>query len=201
MNSVEGNRTKIMVQNVLVNVSDTTGLEFLVKKLLLANSGIIFYCFSNNYQIIFDILGKDSAGSHLIKMPSETGLQEAKSPLTKKNKTVCFDLVVANLNPFASGIEKTEYTLEKACSSIDTVGPEMIRDTAANFHYCVILCNPEDYALFCEEVILNKGHSSLFTRSELMGRAISHTTEYYMAISEYLANMGNEQPLELHPSS
>ena len=95
------------------------------------------------------------------------------------------DLVVVNLYPFRETISKPGVTEAEAIENIDIGGPAMVRASAKNFKYVVIVTYPRRYAQLME--MLDKdGDIDQHTRKELAFEAFSHTAEYDTMISEYL---------------
>lgn len=100
------------------------------------------------------------------------------------------DLVVVNLYPFEQTIAKPDVTLEDAIEQIDIGGPAMVRASAKNFANLTILCNPNQYDTYLEELRKN-GEASISFRQACSLQAFKHTASYDAAISAYL-----EQQLE-----
>lgn len=94
-------------------------------------------------------------------------------------------LVVVNLYPFEQTIAKPDVTLADAIEQIDIGGPAMLRASAKNFAHLTVLCNPEQYGSYLEEVRQN-GEASLKFRQTAALRAFEHTASYDRAISTYL---------------
>lgn len=105
------------------------------------------------------------------------------------------ELVVVNLYPFKSTIEKPETTLATAVEFIDIGGPTMVRAAAKNFAHVCILTNPNQYATFIDE-ISTKNTISSKTRVELARAAFNHTASYDADIATYLNGLksGKEMP-------
>ena len=62
------------------------------------------------------------------------------------------DLVVVNLYPFEATIAKADVTLADAVENIDIGGPAMLRASAKNFQHLTVLCNPNQYADYLEQL-------------------------------------------------
>ncbi|MBE9010711.1 bifunctional phosphoribosylaminoimidazolecarboxamide formyltransferase/IMP cyclohydrolase [Pseudanabaenaceae cyanobacterium LEGE 13415] len=95
------------------------------------------------------------------------------------------DLVVVNLYPFEQTIAKPDVTLEDAIEQIDIGGPAMVRASAKNFANLTILCNPNQYDAYLEE-LRNKGEVSIAFRQNCSLQAFKHTASYDSAIAAYL---------------
>jgi phosphoribosylaminoimidazolecarboxamide formyltransferase/IMP cyclohydrolase len=100
------------------------------------------------------------------------------------------DLVVVNLYPFEQTIAKPNVSLEDAIEQIDIGGPAMVRASAKNFANLTILCNPNQYDTYLEELRKN-GEASIAFRQACSLQAFKHTASYDAAIAAYL-----EQQLE-----
>jgi len=105
------------------------------------------------------------------------------------------ELVVVNLYPFKSTIEKPGTTLATAVEFIDIGGPTMVRASAKNFAHVCILTNPNQYAGFIAE-LSNSKSISYETRLELGRAAFNHTAAYDSDIANYLNGLksGEEMP-------
>src|SRR4028118_1568307 len=75
------------------------------------------------------------------------------------------DLVVVNLYPFQQTIAKPGVTLSEAIEQIDIGGPAMVRASAKNFAHVTILCNPNQYGDYLEELRQNGTPSIAFRQS------------------------------------
>ncbi len=95
------------------------------------------------------------------------------------------DLVVVNLYPFEQTIAKPDVSLEDAIEQIDIGGPAMIRASAKNFAHLTILCNPNQYSSYLEEIRKN-GEASIEFRQHCSLQAFQHTANYDRAIANYL---------------
>lgn len=98
------------------------------------------------------------------------------------------DLVVVNLYPFKEAIQKPDVTVDIATENIDIGGPTMIRAAAKNFQSVTVVTDPKDYNLIIEEIKKENGvcHE---TRKKLAAKAFAHTSEYDLAITNYLSNL------------
>lgn len=105
-----------------------------------------------------------------------------------------FSLVVVNLYPFEQTIAKPEVSLADAVEQIDIGGPAMVRATAKNFAYLTILCNPDQYTPYLEE-LRQHGEASLEFRQHCAQQAFWHTASYDVAIASYLTQQAPGQAL------
>jgi phosphoribosylaminoimidazolecarboxamide formyltransferase/IMP cyclohydrolase len=96
------------------------------------------------------------------------------------------DLVVVNLYPFEQTIAKEGVTLAEAIENIDIGGPTLLRASAKNYAHLSVLCNPEQYPQYLEQLRQNQGDISLEFRQNCALKAFRHTATYDQAISAYL---------------
>ncbi|NEP76739.1 MAG: bifunctional phosphoribosylaminoimidazolecarboxamide formyltransferase/IMP cyclohydrolase [Okeania sp. SIO3B3] len=96
------------------------------------------------------------------------------------------DLVVVNLYPFEQTISQPGVTLVEAIEKIDIGGPAMLRASAKNFAHLTVLCNPNQYNSYLEELRKNGGEISLEFRQKCALAGFKHTATYDQAIATYL---------------
>lgn len=96
------------------------------------------------------------------------------------------DLVVVNLYPFEQTIAKAGVTLAEAIENIDIGGPTLLRASAKNYAHLTVLCNPEQYPEYLEQLRQNSGEIGLEFRQTCALKAFRHTATYDQAISAYL---------------
>ena len=97
------------------------------------------------------------------------------------------DMVVVNLYPFEQTVAREGVTLEEAVAQIDIGGPAMVRSAAKNFKDVAAVTSPDIYPRIFEELTQSGGRLSLKTRSQLALKAFGHTSMYYSAIRQNLA--------------
>ncbi len=104
------------------------------------------------------------------------------------------DLVAVNLYPFEQTIAQPNVTVTEAIEKIDIGGPAMIRAAAKNYANLTVLCDPNLYGTYLDE--LAKGDVSLEFRQKMAGIAFNRTFAYDRAISTYFAqlNQGEDLP-------
>jgi phosphoribosylaminoimidazolecarboxamide formyltransferase / IMP cyclohydrolase len=103
------------------------------------------------------------------------------------------DLVVVNLYPFEQTIAQPGTSLEQAIEQIDIGGPAMLRASAKNFAHLTVLCNPQRYGSYLEELRRQGGQPSLAFRQASALETFSHTASYDRAITEYLESVSSPQ--------
>lgn len=212
VNIVEMIDDSVKIQNVIVSVSDKTGLDKMIAGLVTVNPNIKIYSTGGTFSTIkamnikelkqnliqvSDYTGQPEMQGGLVKtldfkiylgLLSETYNEAHKADL-KRTGAVPMDMVIVNLYPFRETIAKPDATLEMARANIDIGGPCMIRASAKNFLRVAVVTNPADYDSVLDELKLTGGNLSLRTRFELAKRAFAHTAEYDTAISSYLNNV------------
>lgn len=109
-----------------------------------------------------------------------------------ENQIRAIDLVVVNLYPFEQTIAKPEVTLADAIENIDIGGPAMLRASAKNHAHLTVLCNPDQYNTYLEELRQNGGEVSLKFRQKSALETFQHTANYDRAIANYLSSQSAE---------
>ncbi|OAB58847.1 bifunctional phosphoribosylaminoimidazolecarboxamide formyltransferase/inosine monophosphate cyclohydrolase [Phormidium willei BDU 130791] len=104
------------------------------------------------------------------------------------------DLVVVNLYPFEATIAKADVTLADAVENIDIGGPAMLRASAKNFQHLTVLCNPNQYADYLEQ-LRQHGDPSFEFRRDCATAGFWHTCQYDRAIATYLNQQANSESL------
>ncbi|HLO50869.1 MAG TPA: bifunctional phosphoribosylaminoimidazolecarboxamide formyltransferase/IMP cyclohydrolase [Kamptonema sp.] len=103
------------------------------------------------------------------------------------------DLVVVNLYPFEQTIAKSGVTLAEAIEQIDIGGPAMLRASAKNYPHLTVLCNPDQYNLYLQELREHGGEASLDFRQNCAIAAFNHTANYDSAIAAYLTTQSAQE--------
>lgn len=216
LNIVEKIDDIVKVKNVLLSVSDKSGLDSLIPALIEINPEIKIYSTGGTYVAIENILG-DASSKSLIKVSDYTGQPEMQGGLVKtldfkiylgllsetynqahqddlsRVDGVAIDMVIVNLYPFKETVAQNDVTSEMARTNIDIGGPCMIRASAKNFLRVSSVTDPADYNGIVEELRSNDGCISLEKRFELSRKAFAHTAEYDTAIAGYFAGVTVDQ--------
>ncbi len=95
-----------------------------------------------------------------------------------------FDLVVVNLYPFESTVERGA-SFEDTIENIDIGGPSMVRSAAKNHARVTVVVDPSDYDAVL--ATLDAGGPDESLRRRLATKAFSHTAAYDGAIAGYLS--------------
>ena len=202
---------RVKVRNVLMSVSDKTGLESFVPALIKACPGVKIYSTGGTYTKVKEILG-DAAAATLVAVSDYTGQPEMQGGLVKtldfkiylgllsetyndshqadlkRLSALPIDMVVVNLYPFRETVAKAGVTPEMARTNIDIGGPCMVRASAKNSLRVASVTDPLDYAAIAQELESRDGTVGLDTRFKLMKKAFAHTAEYDTAIAGFFAS-------------
>ena len=201
----------VKVQNILVSVSDKSGLEQFIPELVEINPEIRIFSTGGTYGRISEILG-DSGASRLMQVSDYTGQPETQGGLVKtldfkiylglltetyndahqgdlaRTGGVPIDMVVVNLYPFKQTISKPDVTVEQARGNIDIGGPCMIRASAKNYIRVASVVDPADYGKVLSVLKANQGSTSLDLRFQLARKAFDHTAVYDRTIADFLVS-------------
>ena len=201
---------RVRVRNVLMSVSDKTGLEAFVPALVKACPGVKIYSTGGTYAKVKEILG-DAAADTLVSVSDYTGQPEMQGGLVKtldfkiylgllsetyndahqadlrRLAAHPFDMVVVNLYPFRETVAQVGVTPEMARTNIDIGGPCMVRASAKNYLRVASVTDPLDYPGLVNELAAHGGTLGLDTRFRLMKKAFAHTAEYDTAIARFFS--------------
>ena len=199
---------RVPVRNVLMSVSDKTGLETFVPALVKACPGVKIYSTGGTYAKVKEILGTSADGT-LIAVSDYTGQPEMQGGLVKtldfkiylgllsetyndahqadlkRLSALPIDMVVVNLYPFQATVAKAGVTPEMARTNIDIGGPCMVRASAKNYLRVASVTDPLDYGNLANELEAHDGTLGLDTRFRLMKKAFAHTAQYDAAIAQF----------------
>ena len=201
----------VKVQNILVSVSDKSGLEQFIPELVEMNPGIQIFSTGGTFGRISEILG-GSDGGRLMQVSDFTGQPETQGGLVKtldfkiylglltetyndahqddlkRTGSVPIDMVVVNLYPFKETIAKPDVTVEQARGNIDIGGPCMIRASAKNYIRVASVVDPADYGQILTVLKANQGSTNLDLRFQLARKAFDHTAVYDRTIADFLVS-------------
>jgi phosphoribosylaminoimidazolecarboxamide formyltransferase/IMP cyclohydrolase len=211
MNKVDKIDNRVHVDHVLISVSDKSGLEAFVPRLLRINPDVRIFSTGGTYARLREILGNRADGC-LTQVSDYTGQPETQGGLVKtldfkiylglltetyndahqsdlkRTGGVPIDMVVVNLYPFRETISRSGVTPEQARGNIDIGGPCMIRASAKNFIRVASVVDPDDYEQIADEMEAGRGTISLGLRYGLACKAFTHTAGYDTTIAGYLAD-------------
>jgi phosphoribosylaminoimidazolecarboxamide formyltransferase/IMP cyclohydrolase len=216
INVVETIDEFVPVRHALVSVSDKSGLETFIPRLLEINPQLRIFSTGGTFGRLKEILGERAAGC-LTQVSDYTGQPETQGGLVKtldfkiylglltetyneahqsdlkRTGSVPIDLVVVNLYPFQQTISRPGVTVEQARGNIDIGGPCMIRAAAKNFIRAAPVVDPADYGRIAAALETSEGRLPLKLRFELARKAFAHTAAYDRAIADYLAERALEE--------
>jgi phosphoribosylaminoimidazolecarboxamide formyltransferase / IMP cyclohydrolase len=174
--------------------------------------GLRFYSTGGTY----DELAKALAGlrgPELVKVSDYTGQPEMKGGLVKtldwkiylgllaesgdasheadleRAGAVAFDMVIANLYPFADASADPNASPEELRQRIDIGGPCMIRAAAKNYLRVASVSSPTQYEAVLAELRATGGKTSLETRRRLAAEAFSLTSRFDATVSARLGGL------------
>ena len=210
LNIVRDIDARVKVRNVLMSVSDKTGLDEFVKSLVASCPGVKIYSTGGTYAKVKEILGEKAEGT-LVAVSDYTGQPEMQGGLVKtldfkiylgllsetyndahqadlrRLEAKPIDMVVVNLYPFRETVAKEGVTPEMARTNIDIGGPCMVRASAKNYLRVASVTDPLDYPSIAQELASREGTIGLDTRFKLMKKAFAHTAEYDTAIARFFS--------------
>ena len=103
------------------------------------------------------------------------------------------DLVVVNLYPFKSGLNKN-LSDDEMIELIDIGGASLIRAGAKNYKSCLVLSEPSDYEIFIEKFKEGNGVISLDYRKKQAEKAFRQISFYNKMIADYyIDSLGEER--------
>ncbi len=108
----------------------------------------------------------------------------------KENNYENIDLIVANFYPFEDALLKKRNHI-KIIENIDIGGPTIVRAAAKNYNDVVVICNPNQYEPFINEIRNNKGFTKLSFREKLAEEAFMETAYYESIVFKYFNNKSN----------
>ena len=211
LNIVTDIDNRVRVRNVLMSVSDKTGLESFVPALVAACPGVKIYSTGGTYAKVKEVLGAGAEGT-LVAVSDYTGQPEMQGGLVKtldfkiylgllsetyndahqadlkRLSAQPIDMVVVNLYPFQATVAKEGVTPEMARTNIDIGGPCMVRTSAKNYLRVASVTDPLDYAGIVQELESHGGTIGLDTRFRLMKKAFAHTAQYDTAIAAFFTS-------------
>ncbi len=103
------------------------------------------------------------------------------------------DLVVVNLYPFKSGLDRN-LSDDEMIELIDIGGASLLRAGAKNYKNCLVLSDPSDYKIFIQKFKEGKGVISLSYRKKQAEKAFRQLSFYNKMIADYyIKSLGEER--------
>ncbi|CAH0552798.1 unnamed protein product [Brassicogethes aeneus] len=118
----------------------------------------------------------------------------------KKQNIDMIRIVVCNLYPFVETVSKPDVTIADAVENIDIGGVTLLRAAAKNHARVTIICDPSDYDKVIQEIKTSPNKDTTEqTKQSLALKAFTHTSEYDLAITDYLRKQysANESQITL----
>jgi phosphoribosylaminoimidazolecarboxamide formyltransferase/IMP cyclohydrolase len=119
------------------------------------------------------------------------GRRDVHADAFREHNIPPIDLVVVNLYPFEATVAAGK-PFEDCIENIDIGGPAMIRSAAKNHDFVAVATDTDDYQTIINELVLNRGATSLATRRALAAKAFARTAAYDSAISNWFAGQQGE---------
>lgn len=190
-------RNKTVIGNALLSVSDKQGIVELAHSL--TEAGCTLFSTGGTGQAL------KAAGVAYTELVEYTGFPEMMNGRVKslhprvhggilsrreidaeevqRHKITEFDLVIANLYPFAETIGQIGCTWETAIENIDVGGPTMIRAAAKNNDHVLVITDPADYDKALERIKNDEVDENF--RRDMAAKAFRYTAQYDAAIANY----------------
>ncbi len=190
------------INNVLVSVSDKTGLKEFISELVKINPDITFFSTGGTYKVVKEVAKNTVEVAEYTKFPEMPGglvkslhpkihagilaetFNEKHREYMEKQGIEYLDMVVVNLYPFKKVVDD-KGTPEMARSNIDIGGPSMTDAAAKNFLRVAVVVEPSDYSEIVDMLKTNDGKLDLGMRHKLAKKAFSHLADYLAAIKDY----------------
>jgi phosphoribosylaminoimidazolecarboxamide formyltransferase/IMP cyclohydrolase len=197
----------------IVSIADDTSAGSAV------GSGIRLYSTGGTYDALKEALAAlaGASGPALVKVSDYTGQPEMKGGLVKtldwkiylgllaekgdaaheadlaRSGAVAFDMVIANLYPFAEAASDEQSAPEDLRQRIDIGGPCMIRAAAKNYLRVASVSSPDQYSAILAELKATGGATSFATRRRLAVEAFSLTSRFDKLVSHKLLELDREE--------
>ena len=188
------------IKKALISVSDKKNLKFLLKtlsknKIKIISSGgtfkeikkLGFKCLEiSKFTGSKEILGGRVKTLHPKIHSGILSVRNNRSHTNdlKKNNFEEIDLVVVNFYPFEKTLKST-HSHGKIIENIDIGGPAMVRAAAKNYNDVTVITNCNQYKELSNQLISNKGGTTLDFRQKMSELAFTETAYYDAIISNY----------------
>lgn len=188
----------VAIHRVLLSLSDKTGLSDICKILTRYDCQLV--ATTSTYKAIVELGYKCQVVDSITNFPEilggrvktlhpkifggilgRTGLESDVKDM-HDHHIEPFDLVICNLYPFQSMLEKGSLE-EELVENIDIGGVSLLRAAAKNHASVTTLCDSSDYLPFINELEKNSGKISLQFRKELAVKAFKETASYDQTIA------------------
>ncbi len=105
----------------------------------------------------------------------------------KEKKISSIDLVVVDLYPFDKKLNE-KFKNNELVEYIDIGGPTLIRAAAKNFNDVTVISSVSDYSFLVNELLKNKGSTSIEFRKKMSAKAFGLTAYYDSVVAEWMNN-------------
>ncbi|MCY3885150.1 MAG: bifunctional phosphoribosylaminoimidazolecarboxamide formyltransferase/IMP cyclohydrolase [Gammaproteobacteria bacterium] len=189
-----------VIKNALLSVSNKQGIQAFAKSLtrygcLLYSTGgtgrtlhdaDIPYTELSDYTGFPDLMDGRVKSLHPLVHGGILSRRNMDGTVTKRHGITEFDLVVANLYPFAETVRRADCTWEDAIENIDVGGPAMIRAAAKNNDHVLVVIDPDDYTEVCLRI--EGARVDRDYRRRMAARAFQYTALYDSNVANFLAS-------------
>ena len=190
----------LKIKNALVSVSDKENLNSLIKELkkyrikIISSGGTYKYIRKLGYDCTE--ISKYTRFKEMLDGRVKTlhpkihaGILHDRQNKTHKNqmskkKFPPIDLIIVNFYPFQKVVRHSKNP-KNIIENIDIGGPTLVRAAAKNFKNVAIITNKNDYSNLIEELIKNKGKTSLKFRELMSSKAFGLTAYYDSMIANW----------------
>ncbi|MDP3178990.1 MAG: hypothetical protein Q8M76_13870 [Spirochaetaceae bacterium] len=211
-NAVRSAPDRVRLRAVLVSTFDKTGLADFARGIASACPGVRFYSTGGSYDALRPILGES-----LVAVSDYTGQPEMKGGLVKtldwriylgllaepgdadhaadleRHGAVAFDMVVANLYPFAAAASDPASGPEDLRQRIDIGGPAMIRAAAKNYLRVASVTSPGQYGAVLQELRATGGSTRRSSRRRWAAEAFALTSSFDRTVAERLSHVSDDE--------
>jgi phosphoribosylaminoimidazolecarboxamide formyltransferase / IMP cyclohydrolase len=119
---------------------------------------------------------------------AEAGVK-AKPAEASPDKVADYDLVAANVAPFAPQVGERSVPLDEAIGMIDVTGTALMAAAARNYATVTAACDPRSYAAITDE-LRQLGSISAELRQQLAADALADVAAYFAEVAGYLNHLG-----------
>jgi len=191
----------IRIKNVLISVSDKTGLEIFAKGLSELGIGIISTGGTGKFleekgikiKYVEDVTSFPEILEGRVKTlhPKVFGGILASKDNKKHIKDLedsnieLIDMVVVNFYPFDEAVKKGSYKLDEIIEFIDIGGPSLLRAAAKNYKFTVPVSDHSDYEYVLKSLETNSNKFSVTDSFNFAKKVFEKTARYDSIIYEY----------------
>jgi phosphoribosylaminoimidazolecarboxamide formyltransferase/IMP cyclohydrolase len=203
------------IKNVMIAVSDETGLDILIPGLIKHCPGVTIYASDNNYSAVARLMPPDKIFQNLLsfwqlaRKPEVNGtVIETLQPrvflgllgktycrqhqdMIKDIKAIPFDLAIINLRSIISAEASDNF--EIISTRIDVPGQAALAAAIANPRQVMTLSDHRDYATLIEELEKLRGHTGLESRLKMAVKGALYLQKYSSEVADFLSNVSIDE--------